>query len=1812
MSVPRVPTISLLCLVLSIVPALSFDNADIEETLDSVTITSDQFIVSSDGSSGRADIEVEAEVTFNLGLGVANATGSYVVGFQLLDEDDNEVAMSGPLVQQFDFDNGNQTVQVTAMRSGTIQVTDPVNQQETFTAKILPDAPLNHVKEYRVRAIIMQFCPDPNNLPNLHVTPLQVPDNGGFKPFSLDSAAQTFYHFDSTDPDDSDKNVFAKVNSATFSQRFRVATDDNHNKFKVDIDFDVFRYDAYNAAASPTDVGFTAVIQLFNQLDQPKGGGVVNFTRSIQTHGGVDLPPLIFQDTLQQTLEFTPNEQLDSVNDVFTAQVALTHNGGQFPESAGGATTDPAELLDFNGTLKFAEILTTMTHVSNDPTIGSVHTGSAIEVFLNVDNGFLNGFPNHLIGTVPAIGAELLANGDADVFSGSTPLFSPEDPEIEWDNHEGVRFGRKAGITLNSGGMMGEVQVQLPAGMGVTQTLHSKLLEPFLECEEVSLNQSLLPKVDLVTKATYYVSEESKPISINAGPITWEMANGKFSWDTVSVTYVRAVEMFALDNAPVNTIDREKKSNELYWRQAKRNNGNVAACVETGPNGEAQLSMELDFDAGGFTMHFPYKTVASYNGGHMVIEDDLIPSDGQSFLTNVPGVRVEYAQNCLKSDCDDPVNYEGDVFLLPADMKLAFTRDGGLTAEGDLLVANDRHLAWGYIDALQNVNVEDRFVHKTEDFSTGSFLMAGTFIRGDQNSQTDDDGAGIILWSGFNSGVGNGIERPGSIAYSDDGLADYPGMNFRASVDGPLNAQSYVAATLFGPYELTNRCKYYVRNAGVTGIHEAFATENFPPPVTIYGYDIQLTSFGFSYISNENEQSRTAGSMSVPYPADFSLDFEELKLDCLGALKDAELSNPDEDLLLKYWLADFNANAMEFVSTDCDPGTANLALGVTAYCSHVPEPLHGIWGFEPSGNLLTKESGSEAGIDSRLALPNTVTFDGPNDVDYTVVPITDAYLNNFDDLPGNDPDTFGFMNFAGTMDVAFFKDLEVHIATGAGKEYPSADPVHVAGGWDGDGRVDSPCFDPDHRGYAPGVMLAEYRSGSADDSHRARAKVSWLDVVDFDFPLEWSGPARSFRSAEPIGKELLVLSTEQQVGYLSSHEAELSFGVVFEGLPKISLGNLVNAIDEQTGVLSALTDAVGEQVTGALQGGSDAFARLLDNRIDALLDDALMALLSDSALDQLRNALLQNAYNNVSQTFDGGDLGVELTAFEQTLSTGFPNLLGTIADGLSIVREIDDSLAEVQTGIRSVIDKVYKNGADELVIDPDDLAGLTEVPGILFKNGQGEFQLVQGLVYRLLEAIAPDIADNLVAALGGPLDELNEELNALLESAKPTIDQLIDTLQDLDNLIGTVREKLTGSGAVLGELEDIFAAANAEFQAIAGDIKAELTGYFNGMNPDLPGVLFHELSNEELRLHIRNVVKDHLFAGNFTSQIQTTLKQHLYDLNASIQQGVDSIFAQINRTIRDLLTEALGGLDEKINGFLGDIANVVGGAEVDGYAHIVGDSLKKLRLDLMLEMNVPDPMNFHGYVQVCELNSEGDTGCYDDVEKATEVTIGAEDIPVRWVGSDLRFNVGAKVTFGNVNNSLHLRGVGGHIEMTEGELNFEAFKVTQFAAGVMFGADENYLAARVGVIFDGYEMAGGIFFGRTCTLAPIELVDPDVAMVLGEPPFTGAYVYGEVYMPIVNYTCLFRVSAGVGAGAFYFAEGPTYGGKAKLAAGGEVLCLLRAKGEITLVGAKSGDSFSFLGKGRLQGSAGWCPVCIEFDRTYIATYKDEEWDVSRD
>ena len=152
--------------------------------------------------------------------------------------------------------------------------------------------------------------------------------------------------------------------------------------------------------------------------------------------------------------------------------------------------------------------------------------------------------------------------------------------------------------------------------------------------------------------------------------------------------------------------------------------------------------------------------------------------------------------------------------------------------------------------------------------------------------------------------------------------------------------------------------------------------------------------------------------------------------------------------------------------------------------------------------------------------------------------------------------------------------------------------------------------------------------------------------------------------------------------------------------------------------------------------------------------------------------------------------------------------------------------------------------------------------------------------------------------------------------------------------------------------------------------------------------------------------------------------------------------------------------------------------------------------------------------------------------------------------------------------------------------------------------------------FNGYEAGGSLFFGHACTLDPIKLVDPDIGSLLRDGAFTGAYGFARVSIPVTEValgipcSCLFCISASMGAGAGYRVEGHEFLGKIEAGVSGDALCVVNIYGNVTLAGTISQSGVNFKGTGEVGGCIGHDPLEICHDFRVTLSLENGKWGVS--
>ena len=1620
-----------------------------------------------------------------------------------------------------------------------------------------------------------------------------------------------YVHFIGTTSSSGDLNVVSEVTAVTINRAWLLEANATRQTIPVRVDYKVHRFDDWAGASTPKDVKLTfggewlrdsdgaaqsvsvsantkteTGVASFDASGSPIAPEVVTGFKIIQVDPAAILAPVSYRASV--TIEHEENTTLGT-----------TYTGNTKDSSA-------SQFFHFSGALAFGfspVIPTHFTDLNATPvltfTIPPTSTAVTCQITPTAGTGTVDGVSGYTYGGSVL---EVTLNGTtgAAAMSGALPGSTNLVPNSDADRAgvlNGVDFRRTGTATLDADGAHSAILAILPAGIGWAADKVTGLLDAGVDFGTQDLNASLAPAGTLTISpgaGSFYLCEETKPVYIESAVFSWATGTGEFQCGAGSGAHsIRKPLMDYLQSfSYADPSMLVKRSNDHAYNFVSTW-ANIT--VKKGTSGGAEMSGDLNFTNGAFITHFPHNTPVVWSAASVMhLAADLVTPAGSQLNTPSPLLNV-YNQHCPdEADCTG--TQTETVSLTPTMTFLNFTGDGGLYAAGTV----SQTIEWGYNGT--------GFTHQVlKTFTDAHFLMAGTFLRGDLNLLSDEDGPANILLSGFDPANLSNAERPQTTAYTN-GLGDYAGMNFRCEAfTSPLaTASSILQGSAVGPYDLTTRSKYYTRLSGVTGIHES---PTGPGNLTLAGYLFDLSTFGFSFLSNEMEDSRTSGELDIIAPNEFTLDFNELRFTCLGALESFELgtgSTGTDSKKFLAWDGLFTPLAVSFVdSSACapssTPGSVTMVLGFSAHASHFEQPFDGSLGIEYTGHFAKYVDHTDLAVPTRLTLPSSLTMTGASGEEYTFFPAEGAYFN--DDPIG---DGEGFWSLFGTLDVPFFEDMRVHLQAAAGFSTAGStapevlSPLYMTGGWtDGssDTAFDVSFFDGAHTSRP--VALATYRS-TTSNTYLPHAEKLWLGVVDFDYPVVWSSTTFDFRGFEAQNKNLLVINTEHQLDFMDEDTAEISFGVQYTGLPEINLTSIaMDALEDGMGASSAFVTGATDDIFNSLAGGVDGFTAMLSDKAEDMIGDLL-----DEALDPVIANFLAAVQSSTPSNAKIDPLvlsGLVDTYFRNPSSQAVQalnSLSSSTALTQRMITDLDAKLAQIEEAIDAVTTGLDTNG--DLNIDSYGILAKTVPSG----GGEAEREVFLTLASALIDTLGTAISSS----------EIGDKIREVLAEIDPQLDAAQEVLTQIKTAIGEVRTALGTTGELTLELQAIIAAATTQIEAAsdaAGDYAEDLVLAMTVEDQaDFTAII------EEWKDQIAQKITDEVFESQFVADIQEAIKERIYDLQGAFNQAVDTAFAALNSLIRQAMSEALAGIDEAINdNFLGDVQAYLGSGSLTGYAHINGDSLDELRIDANFKMEAPDAMTLAAYLQIKELDSDGaeNAACCGGASGAniTEVTIGALDVALGTSGlsgEDVRADLAVKFALDSSGAPI---GLGGAFEMTSGEISFETFTITELGASVMFGATENYLAAKVGVEFGEYQMAGGVFLGHACSPEPLEMVDPLVSEVLELTSFTGVYCYGEATFPVYGTgTCIFNISAKAGAGVFYFTEGPTYGGRLTMGVYGEALCAVEIGGEVSLVGLKSGAEYAFAGSGRLYGKVGVCKFCLEADLRAQFEYTDQGgWEV---
>ncbi len=1718
--------------------------------------------VDGDPTTTRDQIGVRANVT-------VTTAGTYRVEWYLLDPSDNVVATG--------------STPAGSIGAGTFNVNSKVVSSIS--------TPLDPGVLYRVKTEIIDD------------TTSMVVATG------TESPGHTYLHFTGlqTDPADDARHIIAVIDSMTIDRNWLLDSDATRQAIPTKVTYTLHRFDVPGLVGVGESVPVRGVADL-----QQSGASIAGTSLPVADTVGIATydasGPVIAPDTVTTslTIEFDPSVILQPDN--YDIEASIEHEedpvAGTYASSVPGS--DSERISHFTGEIHFgtinAHFITSATVVDDSP-LGFI-AGSSINKVIapNGNNATVDGRTDYHFGDGTPLNVTL-SNGIATVTGGAAMLM-PNSPNRAFDLINGINYKRDGDVKLDASGASVPLIAFLPTGVGWRDQEHYGILDDGVDFSMWFLNQNLAPFDPSITLSipagTFYLCEETKPLLFECTSFTWDVTAGEFQMGATENGHSIRKPLQQYLNSLIGTFKETdmyvKRSNDAIYNQITTIQNGV---VKKGTSNGGELSGTLNVNAHALVSHFPYNSLIWWTAASVIeIDQDLI--DPINTALNTPNnLNSPYAQHCYDAVANCGMAPEIKSPVLTPTGNFSMTLDGGIQTPGTVAMAP---LGWGLLD-----NTTGYTVQTVTAFTDANFLMAGTFLRGDKNPLGVNDGPGVLLLTGFDPADLTVAERPNSAEY-EAGLGDYAGLNFRCNGGSAVPAATILQGDdVVGPYDLTTRSKYYSRYSGVSGIHEADYATLSPTAVTIGDYMFDFTNFGLSYLSNDMDESRINGALDVPSPANVLFDFEELEISCLGQLGELQVDGTGtvDGFTWEWWDAPFTLHSAQFVAdSQCPPidGTT-LVVGFTGHASHMGD-ISGALGVDPFGEFITPADGKPDTVPTRITLAGSLDFGGPDGQDnYTFNPTQGAYFSH------SSSGSAGFWSLFGTIDVAFFQDVESHIHTRChDDDNDDLDALHLMGGWPSEGWLESgldpftaSVFDQSNAAFT-GANVDAYRD-QTDEIHNARAQQMWLGIIDFDYALTWRDTTRDFIGFDANDVDLIALTASNHLEYLSNAETSIAFGVTYDGLPTVDLTNfVVSEIEGATGFAQDWITSGGDELFNILNDGTDQFAALLDARIEELLGGTMDAVL-DPWVDQLITAV-ETHYST------GGTSATLSTAISTYFSTsvGTPESIAAaledLADGVGaangVLDDIDARLERIEDSICILTDAEI-NPADFVETVTDLTTGLlAEVD----TGGDLERQMMIELALASIQVLSD------VLTTTGAENEIEAAIHDAMAEVAPTLETMRTTLTGVKDQIAEVRSQIQSTSDLGLELQSLLndvASLSATFYT---NVKVEAIAVLSIPEVDIPNAGSFAT---EWREQVLQIVKDAYFAEEVVADVQEAIKQRLYDLDAAFEQAVDSAFAALNQAIRDALSPVLAGIDNSINTFVDGVNNTIGAGSLDGYAHITGDNLDLLRIDAEWEIALDDPDNPLGlaaYLEIRSFDSDGPEGCAGPGGKTVEMEIGALDVGLNWLASDLRADLGVKFAFNTSGSVPVVSGLGGSFELTDGEFDFETFTINSLAATAMFGVTENYFGARVGVEFGQFQVEGGIFFGKCCTLAPIETIDSLAADVLPGPTFNGIYCYGEGTFPVFGTgTCIFNVSAKAGAGVFYDGDSSTFGGIMTLGIYGEALCVVEVGGEVTLVGAKTGNNYAFAGRGKIFGKAGVCPLCVEFNKTVEFSYTGGKWDV---
>ncbi len=1397
-----------------------------------------------------------------------------------------------------------------------------------------------------------------------------------------------------------------------------------------------------------------------------------------------------------QILSAEPNGvQLNSVDFLHQIITTLSHNenGGTFSTDT-ISTNAAARLLHFDGQLFFGPLLTLFTNLDASPVVSTIVAGDHLDCSLAISTnaGFIPG-TGYTFGNGSALSVSLFVNGDCNLKTG---VVAPNSPGSDNDTIQNISFQR-TGLSLGTNGASAIVTLNLPIGFSVRQNTQGTRLTvntlPFFAL----LDASLRPQTNVLTQppVSLTFSAETLPCWISTVQFSWRVYDGQLVIPANNIQFVRQFEddvLTANQFSLTDTNSAKRISNDAYFRNAQIYAPSNGFIITADANGFAQVNGSIALSPPELRPHFPYTdnqpgSQIPTSTGLLALQNSLIASN--SFL-GLSGVTMPllYSGDCADTNCSGATTGLLLVNFAPTNSQLAFTPDGGLLGYGTLSSPANAHgetglqLKWGY-------NGGNVFAQQTSFVTNGVYEMAGNFLRGDQIAPTNSQRATALLFTGWGDDVNpNYLERFGMTSYAD-GFANYAGLNLRA----PATASSTIANVATGPYPLTPRAKYYLRNGGVSGIHEA---ASFPPNFSLYGYAFNFSSYRLSYLDSENYESRTDGGVTFPeQPSGFSIGFERMKFVCSGGLGTAQLPSGTGSKHLNYWNANFTPQSIQFkpkATEQCSTSDRTLVLGAELRLPFITNAMHATLGFKTNGNISTVTD-NVAGTDSRFPLPKTLALQGSESNIYPVSVASEGYFNNWE-TPNHPPE--GFFNIAGTIGVPFFEAFKAHLQiTPTGSNYTSA-RIAIAGGWPsaknstatnygwsvgGQNYFNTKKFDPNCDGWPQSVPLSNYLNFATEQYH-PRAHANWKNLVFFDNSLTWIPALRRFEGFNSGTLSLPILDVGSKLKVLSATKVDFDFNQDLNlALPHIKQLDFIN--ETVDGPFNTISNAIFEQLQGVANAtgitkGLQSMQGVLNPNPDGFFGPIL-----DGSLDNISGILVTNlgGLQSANPASVLTNLQIAFNNADAQFRSAISKINGTANDINSVLGKIDGTFTDVTNTVALLLRIIEK-----------DINGNRNVVGAIVKKLMAEQP-------DILQTITADQAGDIDGFINSQMADYDSDFESLASDLKDLQSQLADIHSGVAAATGPVVDALN---SITNETANISLFEQQAFLNVSNALAGELTAtgdYFTA-NPTAA------------RSDVRNRLKDAFLHSKLTGDYQTKFKQFLGDDDFVLNQLLCVLTDKINGVVRQAIEGYIAGTGDSIYKTMkgiGQLQKTLATAKLRGQPTFNGDTLEMIHLDAAFEIKMPDAMRYNAFIEIKSMDSQsGALACSQGGDSAVEIILGANKVPLDWPGvkkTGITLTANARWTMDHGT----VTGVGGLMEL-EGKADFEGFSLRKLGATFAVGNNDNYYAGAASVvIFIGpipLNLNAGIFGGQSCSLDPILFVDTNAPAIIGNiSGFSGFY-----------------------------------------------------------------------------------------------------------